>query len=427
MIKPYRTSHTALQSIVYSSSIFLLPLALMLFFSSANQVVFHFLNDRLVFWQGEQFWAVITNFGDGFFLFPLAMCLFWRCPRQQLAVIISILLLALVTHLAKSILGVPRPGAELDAEMIRVTGPLLRGDSLPSGHAATAFLLAGLGFIYLKRGLKLLLFTVMLLVALSRIAVGAHWPCDIICGAWIGLISSVAGCRLSERVQAGLKTRLMFVTLGLLVMVVLPGYHNGFQHFPAICLMQYLLATLASIIVIVELISVYREYSGTLSGSLSGSALRYLFLLWTRHQWLFDKLLKFAMVGASGFAVDMAIYALLSFLFGVPHLVARGGSYWCSASWNWFWNRTITFDDAGYARKFPQWVKYLLMCGVSFLPNWGTYYLLTIHFTFFDTYKFLALIAGVAVGMGFNFIIASIVIFQSSGKAQNDGQKERII
>lgn len=392
----------AIQPMVYGASLLLLPLTLLLFFSSANQLLFHFLNERLVFWHGEVFWALLTNFGDGFFLFPVAMLLFWRCPQRQLAVILSILLLAIVIHLAKRTMGVPRPGAELDLHLMAIVGPLLKGDSMPSGHAATAFVLVGLGLLYLGRSFKMLLLLLMTLVAISRVAVGAHWPCDVICGAWVGLICASLGGWLSQRIKAGLTTRLVFVGLGMLAMIVLPGYDNGFQHYPAICLTQYLLASAAALVVIVELCSLYRDYHDNLK--------RHCHFLLHRYP-VVDRLLRFAMVGTSGFIVDMAIYSLLSSVMGVSHLAARGGSYWCSASWNWFWNRTVTFPDAVARRKWIQWSQYLLMCAISFVPNWGTYYLLTSCFDFFDTCRPLALMMGVAAGMGFNFSIASMIIF----------------
>ncbi|MDP0561224.1 MAG: GtrA family protein [Candidatus Endonucleobacter sp. (ex Gigantidas childressi)] len=121
--------------------------------------------------------------------------------------------------------------------------------------------------------------------------------------------------------------------------------------------------------------------------------------------------IRFGIVGASGFLVDMGVYTLLFIVFGVPHLIARGSSYWVSASWNWFWNRNFTFSHIDKPRKLAQWIKYLGMCMVSFVPNWGTYYLLTTHVQFFYEYKQLALIAGVGLGMLFNFTIASLFIF----------------
>jgi hypothetical protein len=67
--------------------------------------------------------------------------------------------------------------------------PLLNHASMPSGHALTAgavatVLAAALGL----RGWRVLLpFVLAVAVALSRIAVGAHWPADVLAGAGLGL------------------------------------------------------------------------------------------------------------------------------------------------------------------------------------------------------------------------------------------------
>ncbi len=141
-----------------------------------------------------------------------------------------------------------------------------------------------------------------------------------------------------------------------------------------------------------------------------------------KYGWLVKRLLKFGLVGASGFLVDMGVYTLLSVALGVPHLVARGSSYWVSASWNWFWNRTFTFSNVEKTKKLPQWGKYLGMCIISFVPNWGTYYLLTTWVPFFTEYKQLALVAGVGLGMLFNFTIASLFVFSNKKTAVMAGE-----
>ncbi|MDD7804172.1 MAG: GtrA family protein [Endozoicomonas sp. (ex Botrylloides leachii)] len=135
--------------------------------------------------------------------------------------------------------------------------------------------------------------------------------------------------------------------------------------------------------------------------------------------WLIKRLFKFGLVGASGFLVDMSVYTLLFAIFGVPHLIARGISYWVSASWNWFWNRQFTFAHTEKRKKLPQWIKYLGMCLISFFPNWGAYYLLTTYIPFFSEYKQLALIGGVGFGMLFNFTIASFFIFPDKNTNEN--------
>ena len=130
-----------------------------------------------------------------------------------------------------------------------------------------------------------------------------------------------------------------------------------------------------------------------------------------KHHAYFQRFIKFGLVGSSGFVVDMGVYTLLITLLGTPHLIARGLSYWVSATWNWFWNRQFTFAHVAKTNKLTQWSKYLGMCIVSFIPNWGTYYLLTTFIPFFSEYKQLAVIAGVGCGMVFNFTIASLFVF----------------
>lgn len=63
-------------------------------------------------------------------------------------------------------------------------------NSMPSGHAASAF--AGffaIAKIINKKIITLILLLCALLVALSRLVVVAHYPSDVICGAYVGILS----------------------------------------------------------------------------------------------------------------------------------------------------------------------------------------------------------------------------------------------
>ncbi|MBE6457365.1 MAG: phosphatase PAP2 family protein [Alphaproteobacteria bacterium] len=60
-------------------------------------------------------------------------------------------------------------------------------NSMPSGHAAVSF--AGLVMIgMLAPRFKPLTWTLAILIGLSRVAYGAHWPTDVIFGAFIGMV-----------------------------------------------------------------------------------------------------------------------------------------------------------------------------------------------------------------------------------------------
>jgi hypothetical protein len=90
----------------------------------------------------------------------------------------------------------------LDRETIVILGPVLKHGSFPSGHTATLFALLGSLTLWLRlsllRELLPILMIIGILAALSRIAVGAHWPMDILFGATIGWLSALMGGALTQ-------------------------------------------------------------------------------------------------------------------------------------------------------------------------------------------------------------------------------------
>ncbi|MCA8975315.1 MAG: GtrA family protein, partial [Planctomycetes bacterium] len=126
-----------------------------------------------------------------------------------------------------------------------------------------------------------------------------------------------------------------------------------------------------------------------------------------------SEFLQFGLVGATGFIVDVAFYLALQAAFGLEHLMARALSFWCSATWNWALNRKLTFADRKRTRKRVQWPAFLLCSVFGFLLNWGTYYTLTEYVPFFGhgITRILAMMLGVIVGMGLNFMLARALVF----------------
>lgn len=62
-------------------------------------------------------------------------------------------------------------------------------NSMPSGHAAISF--AALVMIgMLAPRIKPLTWTLAVFVGVARVCVGAHWPTDVILGAFIGMASA---------------------------------------------------------------------------------------------------------------------------------------------------------------------------------------------------------------------------------------------
>jgi dolichol-phosphate mannosyltransferase len=85
-----------------------------------------------------------------------------------------------------------------------------------------------------------------------------------------------------------------------------------------------------------------REVSGTSShagASVRASRVPEAVRLW--ENWV--QLVKFGVVGASGYVVNLAAYALLLKAAGLHYLAAATGSFLLAASWNYWGNRTWTF------------------------------------------------------------------------------------
>jgi hypothetical protein len=111
-----------------------------------------------------------------------------------MAALVGLLILGtLVTQGLKFTLQSPRPLADLGAGLVEVIGEPLRTRSMPSGHSFTAF--SVLAVIWLGGARRIARFTLLALLALAvgvaRVAVGAHWPSDVIVGAGLGLAVGV--------------------------------------------------------------------------------------------------------------------------------------------------------------------------------------------------------------------------------------------
>ena len=134
-----------------------------------------------------------------------------------------------------------------------------------------------------------------------------------------------------------------------------------------------------------------------------------------------SEFLQFGMVGGTGFLVDTFFYWALQTFFGLNHTVARAISFWPAVTWNWFWNRTLTFSDRKKGKKLSQWLGFVGTSLYGFAINVGSYHLLTDYVPFFSENKYLALMAGVLMGMGFNFMAARIFVFR---KLDEEVEKE---
>jgi membrane-associated phospholipid phosphatase len=180
------------------------------------------------------FWENITVLGDALVALALLGILAFRYPQLLPAGLLAGLLATLITRSLKPLLAVERPLSVL-GEQVQVIGVDLHNFSFPSGHTTAVFVLAGVYALVLQRErITALLFCGAALVGLSRIAVGAHWPIDVIAAAAIGWGCAWAGWRLADSWQWS-RTRqgqrilaAIFLLFSLLLFELPTGYPHAF-------------------------------------------------------------------------------------------------------------------------------------------------------------------------------------------------------
>jgi membrane-associated phospholipid phosphatase len=149
-------------------------------------------------------WALATLLAAGWAVLIL-LCVTDRGSEGGRAVLLAFVLGGVLSHALKLWFEVPRPGLVVPAESLHLIGtPALNRRSMPSGHATSAFTLAVLAIALLRRrgvfrGLEVAIWSVAVLMAASRVAVGAHWPADVLAGAGLGLLVGWVSWRLQQR------------------------------------------------------------------------------------------------------------------------------------------------------------------------------------------------------------------------------------
>lgn len=150
-----------------------------------NSFLFYWMNHFHFRWL-DTIMLPITYCGDGTVLSIVAIG-FWRLRggKKFLQLVLVLISAGILVQIVKYLFPSPRPISVFSD--IQVLGPVLKARSFPSGHTASTF-----GIVSFISGefpkLDTLIWVMAVLISLSRVYVGAHFPADVLFGAGLGYL-----------------------------------------------------------------------------------------------------------------------------------------------------------------------------------------------------------------------------------------------
>jgi undecaprenyl-diphosphatase len=171
----------------------------------ADEQLFLYLNEAMSGPLATGLFWWITHLGNGLVLALLILPAFFfvnkaKFYRHAVPMVLAVALSGLVVNLLKAIVGRPRPPSTFADRSIEIhtTIELPADGSFPSGHTQTAIGAAVYLSCLFPRGAPLFV-AIAVLVGLSRIALGVHFPLDVLAGVLFGAGFSIAGFVLNRR------------------------------------------------------------------------------------------------------------------------------------------------------------------------------------------------------------------------------------
>ncbi len=149
----------------------------------------------------------LTQIGDASIFLSFLSIYIIYAPKMWESLISASLVSFILSSVLKNLFSVPRPAQVFDTNSFVIVGKTISGfTSLPSGHSITVFTIFTVllfAFIPQKLRYKILwifsIITLGLIIAFSRVGVGAHYPLDVIIGSIVGYLSALIGIFFNQK------------------------------------------------------------------------------------------------------------------------------------------------------------------------------------------------------------------------------------
>lgn len=137
----------------------------------------------------DQLAEIITMFAEDTIILLIGLAIYWCIDKKRgIAILSTVLSATIMTNGIKSIVRMPRPFTVVKG----LKGNRLEtatGYSFPSGHSTAGSSFYGsIAVAFKKKGISIICAILIILIALSRMVLGVHWPLDVAGGLILGLL-----------------------------------------------------------------------------------------------------------------------------------------------------------------------------------------------------------------------------------------------
>lgn len=173
-----------------------------------DQQLFLWMNNALSGTFSTWFFGAVTWLGNGLVLALLIVpAMAWKdranLRSHLLPLVVSVAITGVAVNLAKVLIGRERPPIWAASQGLQIHVPfgIPTDMSFPSGHSQTSFGAAVYLSLLYPRGAPAFM-ALAALVGVSRIALGVHFPSDVMVGALVGSLGSWVAFRWAKRRKA---------------------------------------------------------------------------------------------------------------------------------------------------------------------------------------------------------------------------------